>query len=93
MALCVDLRFGPDHDLIRVLLQNKILGLIQSGGVAFCHMGTPCVSWSRARLAPGRPQAPRSDDFVLGLLVLKYGSERHKVDLGNRTMDFKFYGY
>ena len=86
MCIALDWSFGPDCNLAKDSTVRMLLGWIQAGWVAFILMGPPCQSWSRARCRPGGPQMLRSNEFIYGLKVLRYESERHKIVNGNKTM-------
>ena len=46
---CMDIKDGPQYDLLDPVVQLVILEGIRRGLFWYVHMGTPCCVWSRAR--------------------------------------------
>ena len=87
-VICFDLSSGPAYNVSSRKVQDLIIGWVQAGRVKYLLAGLPCQSWSRARMQPGGPQMLRDMQHLMGLPVLRYESERWKIENGNTAMSF-----
>ena len=85
-CICIDIKFGPTHDLIHPLVQSVITGWISGGVICCVWIGLPCNSWSRARhdLDGG---GPRNAQYIWGKPHLS-PADKLRVSLGNATLKY-----
>ncbi|CAE8586489.1 unnamed protein product [Polarella glacialis] len=87
LILFWDVTLGVEYDLCNKRNQSFLRGLILAGIVWGVHIGTPCVSFSRARR--GRPPPIRNNQYINGIPGID-AKNQLKVDVGNCLMIFSF---
>ena len=86
-ALCWDVAFGEEYNLLIASRQQLVRGWVASGLVAGIHMGLPCESFTRARDHGPGPPPLRSNALPMGLTDLRPGDQAAVVR-GNALLRF-----